>query len=251
MQTTMQNVLEGRQRYAALHGDCLDIPRRMPEGAIDACIIDPPYGMQYQGKNAHRQAIANDDRPFIWWLHDAFRLLKDSAALACFCRWKDQQDWRTAIRLAGFQIRSQVIWDRMQHGMGHPGATFAPRHDVIWFATKGRYRFPGGRPPTVLQHQKPAAKHLRHSTEKPLALMHELVAYLTAAGDVVYDPCMGSGSTGEAAVELGRRFIGIELDGSHCETARQRMRRATRRGRDVATKPAGGIHAIERMRAVA
>lgn len=69
-----------------------------------------------------------------------------------------------------------------------------------------------------------------HPTQKPLALMRELVERFTQVGDVVLDPFMGSGTTGEACVERGRRFIGIELNPAYFALAEPRITRAAAQG---------------------
>lgn len=248
-QKHVDELVAGRRAYTLVQGDCLDVGRRLPGEVADACVCDPPYGMRYRGLEDRRPPIANDERPFIWWLNDAYRVIKPGGALACFCQWKGQEDFKRAIELAGFQIRSQVIWDRMQHGMGHPGCTFGPRHDVVWFATKGRFRFPAGRPPSVLAHANVPARSRVHSTQKPDELMLRLVRHLVPAGGIVYDPCAGSGSTGAAAVAAGYRFLGIELDEVNHRIAAQRLREAER-SRPKA-KLAGRIHYTPLQRAVA
>lgn len=222
----LEDLVAGKRRHLLIRGDCLDVGREIPCGVVDSCITDPPYGMSYQGKNNKRDPIANDKRPFIWWMHDAYRMLKSPGAMACFCQWKGQDDFKTAIRLAGFAVRSHVIWDRLNGGMGATHCTFAPRHDIVWFATKGRFRFPNGRPDSVLPYANVPTKQRVHSTQKPHDLMARLVRKLTPAGGIVYDPCMGSGSTGEAAIAAGYRFLGIELDPINYANARRRIEAA-------------------------
>lgn len=246
----LNDLVAGKRRVLLIQGDCLDFGRNAPEGIFDSAICDPPYGMSYQGWNSKRDKIANDERPFIWWLNDAYRLLKPEASLACFCQWKGQQDFKTAIRLAGFDIRSQVIWDRLNGGMGATHCTFAPRHDVVWFATKGRFRFPNGRPDSVLPHANVPTQRRVHSTQKPHDLMKQLVVKLTPPGGIVFDPCMGSGSTGEAAVAAGYRFVGVELDKDNFETAKRRIR-ATLQGGKPKAKFCAPIHYTPMRRAVA
>lgn len=241
----IQQVITGKRQFALLHGDCMDLSRRIQAGVVHTTICDPPYGMSYMGKNNKRPAIANDQRPFIWWLNDAYRLMKTNAALACFCQWKGQQDFKTAIRLAGFDVRSHTIWDRLNGGMGHTSCTFAPRHDIIWFATKGKFRFPNGRPDSVLPFPNVAPSKRFHSTQKPHDLMTRLVDVLTPRRGIVFDPCMGSGSTGVAAIAAGRRFIGIELDPTNYETACQRMQ--TRGRMKAKIMPPMHCHYMHRM----
>ncbi|MEO0475289.1 MAG: site-specific DNA-methyltransferase [Planctomycetota bacterium] len=224
----VEDVVAGKRRFALVPADCLDAGRAMPELAFDSCIIDPPYGMRYQGKNNMRDPIANDESPFIWWLHDAYRSLKDDAALACFCNWKNQEAFKFAIEIARFNVRNHAVWDRMNGGMGHTGMTLAPRHDVIWYATKGRFRFPNGRPDSVFPVPNVPTRKREHSTQKPDELMRRLVKALTPKGGIVYDPTMGSGSTGVAAIAEGCRFIGVELDPLNFDTAKRRITLANR-----------------------
>lgn len=65
-----------------------------------------------------------------------------------------------------------------------------------------------------------------HPNEKPVSMMRHFIQLHTKPGDVVLDPFMGSGTTGVAAVELGRSFIGVELDEDHFATAERRIREA-------------------------
>lgn len=62
------------QENTVIHGDSLSILRELPDGCIDAIIADPPYGINYASTNGTR--IKNDKSPFIWFLYDAFRVLK-------------------------------------------------------------------------------------------------------------------------------------------------------------------------------
>ncbi len=246
----LDELIAGKRRHLLIHGDCLDFGRQVPGGVFDSCVTDPPYGMSYQGKDNKRDPIANDQRPFIWWLNDAYRLLKPVASLACFCQWKGQQDFKTSIRLAGFDIRSHVIWDRLNGGMGATHCTFAPRHDIIWFATKGRFAFPNGRPDSVLPHANVPTLQRLHSTQKPHSLMAQLVIKTTPKGGIVYDPCMGSGSTGVAAIAAGYRFLGVELDEINYANAKRRIN-ASLHGGTTKPKYCAPIHFTPIRRAVA
>ena len=77
-------------------------------------------------------------------------------------------------------------------------------------------------PKSVLDFDKPTKR--KHPTEKPVPLLEHLIKYYTNEGDLVLDPTMGSGSTGEACRNLNRRFIGIELDKAIYETAVERLK---------------------------
>jgi site-specific DNA-methyltransferase (adenine-specific) len=76
----------------------------------------------------------------------------------------------------------------------------------------------------------PSGTAKRHPTEKPLDLMKRLVAASTNQNDIVLDPCLGSGTTGDAAVSLNRRFVGIEREASYVDIARRRIADAAAQG---------------------
>ena len=220
----IDQVLDGRRRWLVVNGDCMEAMRLLPPASVEAVITDPPYGISYSTRKGAR--VKNDHRPFIWWLQEAHRVTARNGALICFCRWDVQEVFRVAIEAAGFRIRSQVIWDRLHHGLGNLRQQFAPRHDCIWFATKGRFSFPGGRPRSVLTRARVDYRKAHHPTEKPIELMEDLVEAVCPEGGVVVDPCAGSGSTGVGAVRRGRRFIGVELDPMHAETSTYRINAA-------------------------
>lgn len=206
------------------HGDCIDGMRQLAADSADAVVTDPPYGIDYQSKTKRHRKIANDKRPFIWWLHEAYRVLREGGALVCFCRWDVQDAFKQAIEWAGFDVRSQVVWDRGAHGMGDTQAQFAPRHDVMWFAVKGRgFRFPGSRPASVLQAMRVPGAALVHPNQKPEELMAKLIRSVTPPGGLVVEPFAGSGSTMVAAVREGFRVVGFELDQEHFNTTVGRL----------------------------
>lgn len=66
---------------AIINADCLTVLRQMDTGSVDMIITDPPYGVDYQSTRAAKEnrkdKIAGDKRPFIWWIYDAYRILKE------------------------------------------------------------------------------------------------------------------------------------------------------------------------------
>ena len=212
-----------------IHGDSLTVLRQMEPESVDAIITDPPYGIDYHTKGTGA-SIKNDKSPFIWFLYDAFRVLKSGESgrggLICFTRWDVQQTFIDAMKLAGFQVRSEVIWDKVMHGMGDCKSQFAPVHENIIFAVKGKYSFPGGRPKDLSTLRTLGSSQMVHPTEKPVGLLSNLITSVTKPGDLILDPFAGSGSTLVAAKKTGRRFIGIELDDEYYNKAQQRIEEA-------------------------
>ena len=212
-----------------IHADSLTVLRQMEPESVDAIITDPPYGINYVSQTGAR--IQNDKSPFIWFLYDAFRVLKSGdsgrGCLICFTRWDVEQTFIDAMKIAGFQVKNEVIWDKVYHGMGDTKAAFAPTHENIVFAVKGKFNFPGHRPKDLITYQKLGSAQMIHPTEKPVGLLTNLISSVTKPGDLILDPFAGSGSALVAAKKTGRRFIGVELDDQYFAKAQRRIEEAT------------------------
>lgn len=204
----INDVLKGSEAWHIEQGDCLEILRQIPAGSVDAVVTDPPYGIDYQSARRtdptkRLKKIANDGQPFVWWLLDAFRITKPDGALICFCRWDVQEAFRQAIEWAGYTVKSQVIWDREVHGLGDLNAAYAPQHDVIWFATKGKFAFPSGRPMSVLRSQRLSGDQLTHPNEKPVDLMAQICRQVTPPGGGSCGPVHRIGRHGRSGIAGG------------------------------------------------
>jgi len=202
-------------------GDCLEVmPTLEP---VDACLTDPPYGLG---------ALWGIGGFGAWPLRD--KHMKDGA-------W-DQHTCEAAITFARSLSRLIVVWggnyyalppsrgwllwDKMQeHSTAHaemawtnldmPVRTF--RYARAQLATEGK----------------------EHPTQKPLPLMQWCLGFLPNA-QTILDPFMGSGTTGVACVNLGRKFIGIELEPKYFDIACRRIEEAYKQPRlfeEPAPKP--------------
>lgn len=114
--------------------------------------------------------------------------------------------------------------------MGDLKAQFAPRHEVVIFATKGRFMFPGKRPDDVIACPRVGNSSQIHPNEKPVALLEYLIEATTEPGAVILDPFAGSGSTLVAAAKTGRRYIGIEIDPGYSQIAADRVAKQEGKG---------------------
>lgn len=209
------------KRIELVEGDCLDGLKGLEDGCAKLVLTDPPYGIGYRDNSGN--TIKNDERPFIWWLNDAYRVTADRGALLCWCRWDVQEAFRNAIELAGFDVRSQIVWSKRGGGQGDTRTQASPSHEVAWWATKGRFRWAGRRLQSVIEARPPHAKIRTHPTEKPVRMLREIIQSATHAGDLVVDPFMGTGSCGVAARQAGRRFWGCELDAGYMQVATTRL----------------------------
>jgi DNA modification methylase len=198
-------------------GDCLDLMKEIPDKSIDLVLTDPPYGIDYQSakridKTLWKHKIYNDDKPFTEWTTEAFRILKDEGALISFYRWDVQQEFLNAFEESGFKIKSQIVWDKIIHGMGDLSAELGSQHELSFFCIKNGFKFPNKRPTTIYKHQRVNPEDMIHPNEKPVSLFEKILQDLTIKEQIIFDPFSGSGTTAIACHNLKRRFICIEKD---------------------------------------
>ena len=210
--------------------DCARLMSKISSESVDLILTDPPYGICYKSKSRRlsRQTVAGDEAPYIWWLKEADRILKDDGSLLCFTRWDVLGAWHTAIEYAGLHVRSCIVWDKGIHGMGNTKAAFAPQHELCLFATKHDFEFKSGRPTDVIRVGKLASSDMIHPTQKPVELFEQLINVTTLPGALVVDPFAGSGTTAIAAINTGRHFVCSEIDhmhhGASCRRASARLK---------------------------
>jgi site-specific DNA-methyltransferase (adenine-specific) len=122
----------------------------------------------------------------------------------------------------GLEFFHSVIWDKRNPGLG---LRYRRQHEMLMVSHKrgGRIRWnkEKGAVPNIIS-MMPDRDRV-HPNEKPLALMERIVGVHTRHGDTVLDPFMGSGTTGVACVQLGRKFIGIELEPRYFDIACRRI----------------------------
>ena len=141
----------------------------------------------------------------------------------------------------GFRLLNDIVWEKPNPPPNLGRRTFTHSTEIILWAAKSgkgsghRYTFNydemrrengGKQMKTVWQMYAPGMSEKRlgkHPTQKPLALIKRCLRAGTNEGDVVVDPFAGSGSTGVAAIELGRRFIGIEVDPEFIDISIRRL----------------------------
>jgi len=216
------------EQVTIYHADCLDVMRGMEDGSVDAIVTDPPYGIGFVSawrtrKEDRNKAVINDEAPYVEWIPDAFRVLKDGGALACFYRWDVQDQFVAAFKSAGFTVKSQVVWHKGGGGIGDLNAAFAPEHELLLFVVKGQFSFAHGRPMSVVKVPRVRPENLTHPCEKPTDLIGHLIRHISNVGSIVFDPFGGSGATGKAAKDNGRRAVLCDLDADYCAIAAGRL----------------------------
>lgn len=214
--------------------------KKMDDGSVDLIVTDPPYGTDYQSNRQgvdRKQSIAtrtdvvvrpkffdkikNDNAVPLEWLVEAFRVLKLNAAIYVFCHWSKFHILLPAVEEVGFTPKNLIVLNKSNHGMGDLQGQYAPKHEFLLFAVKGRHllRFPSGRAKDVWDVPvKFSGAHRRHPNEKPKSWSSQAIENSSDVGDLVLDPFCGSGSFLEEAERLGRQALGIEIEGEKYRT---------------------------------
>ena len=233
------------------HGDCLELMKTIPSGSVDMVLTDPPYGTT---------ACKWDSViPFELMWAELKRIIKPNGAIVLF----GSEPFSSALRMSNIkQYKYDWVWEK-SHATGHLNAKKQPmrNNEVISVfygkqcfynpqlieknyvdkriksgncetQTLGAYRqvsrsipFNMGYPKSILKFNSPfkGGEAGLHPTQKPVALLEYLIKTYTKENETVLDFTMGSGSTGVAAKNLNRKFIGIELDQNYFEIAKKRI----------------------------
>ena len=225
-------------------GDCLEVLPSL--SGIDAMIADPPYssGGQFRDdrmapasmKYCHGDAPrtyrsdfpgdSRDQRAFLaWsslWFGYSFRAANPGAIACVFSDWRQLPTMTDAVQCGGWVWRNLITWwkpgIRMQRGR------FSLSAEYVVYASKGVPIAGETSPQNVIALAPVGSQKKAHLAEKPIELLQVLTG-VTLPGATVLDPFMGSGTTGVAAVNLGRRFVGIEVDPGYFDIACRRISR--------------------------
>lgn len=224
--------------------DCLLVMRQMPPSSIQAVITDPPYCSgafsEVGKKSAAVQGIRSEralEEGFEWFPNDnmstagliwllrsmmveAERLLVDGGHALVFTDWRMVPHLAPALESSGLQYRNMIVWDKGSTALGNG---FRPAHEIILHYVKGSPVFHALNGSNVIRCPRVPSGERQHETQKPTKLLAELIRVATKEGDTILDPFCGSGSTGDAALRLGRNFIGIDKSTVHSRTADNRL----------------------------
>lgn len=238
---------QGEIRTAEIfEGDALTILSGMAGESVDTVITDPPYNSggrtasdrsqnsargKYVSSDA-KHGLADfvgdnrDQRSYVTWLSlilgECFRVSRPGAHALVFTDWRQLPATSDALQVAGWTWQGTLVWHKPIARPRRGG--FRANTEFILWGSHGPYN--GHRElylPGMFSASQPRGRQRRHITQKPVeGLLGELVA-ICPNGGTVLDPFAGSGSTGEAALQSGRDFVGIELSEHYAGLARERL----------------------------
>lgn len=203
-----------------VHGDAAKVIAPWPNRFVDLICMDPPYGNASAYGRARRR-IAGDEHPLVGLqvLEACYRLLKLNRTAYMFCGAHHLGFLEDFFhRYSAFRLRELLVWNKQQMGFGN---TFRRGYECVLVLEKGHPTYRESAIPTVLTYPRAATD--QHPHAKPLPLLERLIAASTDPGDLVFDPFAGSGSTLVAAAQLGRHYLGIEIDAAYTAVAQSRV----------------------------
>jgi len=199
-------------------GDCVGLMRGLPPESVDFILTDPPYLVNYRDRSG--RSIVNDDNDR--WLQPAFaemhRVLKDESFCVSFYGWNKIDLFMAAWRAAGLRIVGHIVFRK---AYASSVRFMRYQHEQAYLLAKGDAAPPSDPLSDVMDF--PYSQNRLHPTQKPTKALEPLISTFCKPDGIVLDPFCGSGSTLVAARKMGRRFIGIELDGDHFLTASNRL----------------------------
>jgi site-specific DNA-methyltransferase (adenine-specific) len=221
-----------------MHGDCLELMKDVPDQSVDMILCDLPYGTT---QNKWDSVIPFDPL----WVHYK-RICKGVIVLTA------AQPFTSTLVVSNLvDFKYTWVWKKSKP-TGHLNAKLQPLRNtedvVVFYNRQPTYNPQGVRPTDVMVSRTnrgnygECSKTTRqtvtgypttvlefstetgiHPTQKPVALMEYLIRTYTNESDTVMDNCMGSGTTGVACMNTGRKFIGMEQDAKYFEIAQKRI----------------------------
>jgi site-specific DNA-methyltransferase (adenine-specific) len=193
-----------------MQGDCLERMKEIPDGSVDMILTDPPYGT-----TACKWDSIIPLEP-MW--EQLKRVIKPNGAIVMTA----SQPFTTTLISSNMKMFKYCwVWDKKKGGNIQvlKWQPYKIHEDVVVFSNDKH-------PKSILEVSNANQKGKVHPTQKPVALMEYLIKTYTNESETVLDFTMGSGSTGVAAKNLNRKFIGIEMDEAYFNIAKERIAQA-------------------------
>lgn len=251
-----------------IKGDCIEVLKKFPTGSVDLIFADPPYFMQVKNPliRANGQTFngCEDDwdkfesmeeyeRFCSEWIKECKRVLKDGGSMWVIGGFQNIYLVANILRKFGFWIINDVIWSKSPPTPNFKGNRLCNAHETLLWCSKGKgekYHFNyktlkflnGGKQGTSIwtlpvcfgrERLKDDDGNKLHTTQKPIALLHNVIMASTKPGDIILDPFFGTGTTGAAAIECRRNFIGIEREEKYILKAIERLKKVVPKAESI------------------
>lgn len=210
----------------------MNVIKDIPDNSIDLIVVDPPYQVISGGKPKHKgqpsgMLSKNDGKIFDYndikpeqWIPDLYRVLKEGTHCYIMTNVLNMENYLRICRETGFGLHNILNWKKQNVT---PSRWYMKNSEFTLFLRKGKAKKINNVGSKMIHEFTNPVGNKNHPTEKPVDLMKYYIENSSNINDTVFDPFMGVGSSGVAATELGRNFIGIEIDKKYFDIAAQRI----------------------------
>ncbi len=207
-------------------GDCLELLKSLPSGSVDCVVTDPPYGINTKsdgsGKLNPWADLCNSAFWYAAWLGEVRRVLRFNGAAWVCLNWRSLVTFQKAACDLRWPIESLMVWDKKWIGPGGSRG-LRPSYEMVALFCGSEFSVEDRGIPDVQAFPWSSHKPTGHPAEKPVDLMKFCVEASCEVGAMVLDLYTGSGTTGVACLQTGRKFIGFEIDPDYCKIAARRL----------------------------
>lgn len=206
---------------------------------VDAVITDPPYNISkinnFSTMKHPRKGVDfgqwDNDFDVCAWISDYTKILKDDGSIIIFCSYLYISFVIAELKKNGIDMKDVLVWKKSNPMPRNINRRYVQDMEfAIWGVKKNAkwtFNKPSDKPylRSVFETSTVSGKErTNHPTQKSLELMRQIIKIHTNPGDVILDPFMGSGTTGLAALQEGRKFIGIEMDPEYFDLSVERIK---------------------------
>lgn len=208
--------------------DCLNVLKTIPDNSIDLVVSDPPYRVISGGKphkkgqpsgmlskNDGKIFKYNDINPEIW-IPEVYRVLKEGTQCYLMTNVLNMENYLRICRETGFGLHTILPCEKQNCT---PSRWYMKNCEFALFLRKGKAKSINNLGSKMIQKFNNIIGNKNHPCQKPVDMMKSWIENSSNEGDTVLDMFMGTGSTGVAAKELHRDFIGIEIDKEYYDIA--------------------------------
>ena len=210
-------------------GDVLEIISDVTN--VGAVVTDPPYMMGSAATRAgkgFRSKVGDWTNASFWyaaWMGECWNRLESTGSMWMCGNWRSMPVITVAADSFGAATSSVVVWDKDWIGVGSLKG-LRQRYELIFQFGKEDFGIPNRSEPDIWVVPWSSRRPSGHDSEKPVDLMRKAIDF--SIGDLILDPFMGSGTTGVAAIQAGKNFVGIEIEEKYFEIACRRIDDARR-----------------------
>lgn len=259
-----------------LLGDAIEFLKSIPNSSVDLIIADPPYNIEKDKEFGNGAFFNSHDEWLNWckrWLLEAMRVLKPTGNIFVYAIHNYACFLQTYMYEIGLKYRRQIIWNYENGWSKYRNGPSCHYEPILWFAhrpdstyhiirepykSEERLKYPitkkgkqwkphpdGRQAGDVWQFPTLAGRRFsnertEHPTQKPLALSKRIIEHFSNPNEVVLVPFVGSGSECVAAIELGRKFIGSEINAKYVEIAQSRITESSNQLFNISAKNSSG-----------